>query len=37
MTDFTPKFSIEDGLSRTVQWFMNDKNLSKYKPEIYNV
>ena len=37
LTGFTPKISIEEGLSKTVQWFTQPENLSKYKHKIYNV
>lgn len=37
LTGFKPKFSIEDGLSETIDWFTKKENLSMYKTEIYNV
>lgn len=37
LTGFEPQFSIEAGLEQTVQWFLDPANLSKYKPDIYNV
>lgn len=37
MTGFKPQFSIEEGLRKTVEWFMDSKNLAKYKADIYNV
>ena len=37
LTNFTPKLSLEEGLSKTVQWFTQPENLSKYKHNIYNV
>jgi NAD dependent epimerase/dehydratase len=37
MTGYTPKFSIEDGLTETISWFINPINLKKYKTGIYNV
>ena len=33
---FEPKFTIEQGLQHTINWFLNPKNLKKYKSEIYN-
>lgn len=36
LTDWRPKFTLEEGLQRTIQWFTNPENLKKYKPEIYN-
>lgn len=35
LTGWEPKISIEDGLIQTIEWIRD--NLSKYKPEIYNV
>ena len=37
LTGFVPKYSIEDGLKLTIQWFKQQKNLDKYKSDIYNV
>jgi len=37
LTEFEPRVKIEEGLTRTVDWFMDDKNLKQYKPKIYNV
>ncbi|UKN01565.1 NAD-dependent 4,6-dehydratase LegB [Paracrocinitomix mangrovi] len=37
LTGFDPQFSIEEGLTKTVDWFTNKENLSKYKTHIYNV
>lgn len=37
LTGYSPQVSIEDGLKKTVEWFMNPKNLVKYKADIYNV
>lgn len=36
-TNFEPKNSIDDGLKKTIEWFTNDRNLQKYKANIYNV
>ena len=36
ITGFKPKFSIEDGLRKTINWFLNSENLGKYKSDIYN-
>ncbi|MDD2961450.1 MAG: NAD-dependent 4,6-dehydratase LegB [Muribaculaceae bacterium] len=36
LTDWTPKYSIREGLEETIQWFSNKENLSKYKSNIYN-
>lgn len=37
LTGFTPQFSIEKGLSATIDWFCEPKNLARYKGELYNV
>ena len=37
LTNFSPKISLEDGLKRTIDWFMNEDNLKLYKADIYNV
>lgn len=37
LTGFKPAFTIEKGLERTVEWFLNPDNLKRYKPGIYNV
>lgn len=35
LTNWNPKYSLEDGLKETIDWVK--ENLNKYKPEIYNV
>lgn len=37
LTGFTPNYSIEQGLEKTIQWFTNPENLKRYKAGIYNV
>jgi len=37
LTGFEPEFTIDEGLKRTIDWFTDSKNLSKYKAGIYNV
>lgn len=37
LTGFAPQETIESGLRKTVEWFLDPANLSKYKPDIYNV
>lgn len=37
LTDFLPQISIRDGLDITCRWFMESKNLNKYKAGIYNL
>ncbi len=37
LTGFEPRYSIRDGLERTVAWFTEPENLKKYKAGVYNV
>tara|TARA_S200000501_G_scaffold375028_1_gene426007 strand:- start:2366 stop:3352 length:987 start_codon:yes stop_codon:yes gene_type:complete len=37
LTDWTQKYSLEKGLSQTIEWFGKKENLIKYKSGIYNV
>lgn len=37
LTGFKPNFSLRDGLQKTIEWFADSNNLSKYKAGIYNV
>lgn len=37
LTGFEPEFSIRQGLEKTIAWFTQAENLSKYKASIYNV
>ena len=37
LTNFEPKYSIEEGLKKTIEWFTNKDNLKKYKADIYNI
>lgn len=37
LTGFRPKFTLEEGLERTIRWFTRPENLSRYKADIYNV
>jgi len=34
---WAPKYTLEEGLKETVEWFGDEKNLRLYKPNIYNV
>ena len=36
VTPWRPKYSLEDGLRATVDWFVQPSNLAKYKAGIYN-
>lgn len=37
LTDWRSQYTIEEGLRETIQWFSINKNLKKYKADIYNV
>lgn len=37
LTGWKPKYSFDKGLKETIQWFSDQNNLSKYKPDIYNL
>ncbi len=37
LTGWGPKISLKEGLLKTIKWFKDKKNLSLYKPDIYNV
>jgi NAD dependent epimerase/dehydratase len=34
---FEPTVSLREGLKVTVQWFLEESNLKKYKPNLYNL
>lgn len=36
VTKWTPKVSLEEGLEKTIAWFLNKDNLLRYKADIYN-
>ncbi|MEM9672263.1 MAG: NAD-dependent 4,6-dehydratase LegB [Cyclobacteriaceae bacterium] len=36
-TDWVPQYTLEQGLSETIEWFKNKANLGRYKADIYNV
>ena len=36
-TDWEPKYSLEEGIEETINWFSESKNLVKYKSDQYNV
>ena len=36
-TSFETQFSLESGLKQTIEWFTSEHNLSKYKPDEYNI
>lgn len=37
LTGWRPRHTLEEGLGKTVEWFTDPANLSKYKTGIYNV
>lgn len=37
LTDWSQQYSLEEGLTQTIEWFRLPENLKKYKHEIYNV
>ncbi|GHE80965.1 NAD-dependent 4,6-dehydratase LegB [Thalassotalea profundi] len=37
LTGFTPEVDIRSGLTKTIEWFVQNPNLAKYKHGIYNV
>jgi len=37
LTGYHPTYTIDNGLSRTIEWFLNPQNIAKYKGDIYNV
>lgn len=37
LTGYKPKFTFEEGIRQTVEWFKKGDNIKYYKPEIYNV
>jgi NAD dependent epimerase/dehydratase len=36
-TDWEQKFTLEEGLKETIDWFSKKENLQQYKSDIYNV
>lgn len=36
LTDWRPRHSLEEGLQKTIDWFVKPENLAKYKIDIYN-
>ncbi len=37
LTGFKPEYDIRKGLTETIKWFSEKKNLDKYKVDIYNM
>jgi nucleoside-diphosphate-sugar epimerase len=36
-TNWTQKYTLEEGLKETINWFSKKENLQLYKSDIYNV
>ena len=37
LTNWEPKFNLQEGLKQTIEWFSKPENLKQYKADIYNV
>jgi len=37
ITNWKPKYKIDEGLKKLIEWIKEDDNLKKYKPENYNI
>ena len=37
LTDWRPVYSLEEGLKETIDWYLLDRNIKKYKADIYNL
>lgn len=37
LTNWKPKYTLEEGLKETIEWFSKKENLAKYKTGIYNL
>lgn len=37
LTNWQQKFALEQGLKLTIDWFLDEDNLKKYKTDIYNI
>ena len=37
LTGWKPRYSLEEGITETIEWFKVKDNMRLYKPEIYNV
>ena len=36
-TNWKPKYKIDDGLLKLIEWMKKDNNMKNYKPENYNI
>ena len=37
LTNWSQKYSLDEGLKQTINWFSDKENLQQYKTEIYNI
>lgn len=37
LTNWTPQYTLDEGLKETIAWFKDRRNLVLYKPDIYNM
>lgn len=37
LSSYEPEYNLEEGLKKTIDWFLNPQNLSEYKADIFNV
>jgi len=37
MTNWKPKYDIDEGLNKLIRWIKEDDNIKNYKPENYNI
>jgi nucleoside-diphosphate-sugar epimerase len=37
ISGWTPKYSLNDGLTETIDWFKKSDNLRNYKAGLYNI
>lgn len=36
LTDWRPKYTLAEGLKKTIDWFVKPENIARYKTDIYN-
>lgn len=37
LTDWSPRYTLAEGIKETIEWFKDKENLRQYKPGIYNL
>ena len=37
ITNWKPKYKLDDGLKKLIEWLKKDNNIKNYKPENYNI